>query len=70
MTDAKQTTETSSEFAGRADEAKIGLLREFAGFLAHNKKWWLLPIILVLVLVGALLVAGGGAALPFIYTLF
>lgn len=47
-----------------------GVLREFLGFLRHNKKWWLLPLIGSLLLVGLLSIMGTGAAAPFIYTLF
>lgn len=46
------------------------LLREFFGFLSHNKKWWLAPILLVLAALAALIFLGGTAAAPFIYTLF
>jgi hypothetical protein len=50
---------------------KIGIAREFFGFLRHRKKWWLTPIIVLLVLLGALIVLSEGSALaPFIYALF
>lgn len=51
-------------------EKRQGLLFEFLGFLAENKKWWLLPILLAVLLLGALVMLGGTAAGPFIYTLF
>jgi hypothetical protein len=46
------------------------LLGEFAGFLAHNKKWWLLPIVVILLAFGLLAVLAASGAAPFIYTLF
>jgi hypothetical protein len=57
-------------FAEHGDNPPVGVVRELAEFLAHNKKWWLTPIVLSLLLVGALIVLGGTAAAPFIYTLF
>ena len=59
-----------SEFERYANQAQAGVFREFADFLAHNKKWWLTPIMVVLLLVGLLIVLGGTGAAPFIYTLF
>ncbi len=44
--------------------------REFAGFLAHEKKWWLIPILASLALVGLLTILASSPAAPFIYTLF
>jgi hypothetical protein len=50
---------------------KLGILKEFWGFLMERKKWWLLPIVIVLVLLGLLIVLTEGSAIaPFIYTLF
>jgi hypothetical protein len=50
---------------------KMGILKEFWGFLMERKKWWLLPIIIMLVLLGLLIILTEGSALaPFIYTLF
>ena len=66
----KVQQQTGSEFEKEAEAGQVGLLREFADFLLHNKKWWLTPIVLVLLLVGLLVVLGGTAAAPFIYTLF
>lgn len=60
----------SNEFVAAARSERTGLVREFLGFLAHNKKWWLLPILIVLFLFGLLLILGGTAAGPFIYPLF
>jgi hypothetical protein len=57
-------------FVEQAAKPRVGIVREFAEFLAHNKKWWLTPIILALLLVGALIILSGTAAAPFIYTLF
>jgi hypothetical protein len=58
------------DFMAQSRESRTGLVREFADFLAHNKKWWLLPILIALGLFGLLLVLGGTAAGPFIYPLF
>jgi hypothetical protein len=58
------------EFEREAEAHQQGILREFLGFLLHNKKWWLTPIILALLLVTVLIVLSGSAAAPFIYTLF
>jgi hypothetical protein len=58
------------EFAREASERPPSLLREFADFLLHNKKWWLTPIVVVLLLLGVLVALGGSSAAPFIYTLF
>jgi hypothetical protein len=50
---------------------KMGILKEFWGFLMERKKWWLLPIIIMLVILGLLVMFTEGSALaPFIYTLF
>jgi hypothetical protein len=50
---------------------KIGILKEFWGFLMERKKWWLLPIIIMLVILGLLVIFTEGSAMaPFIYTLF
>jgi hypothetical protein len=50
---------------------KMGILKEFWGFLMERKKWWLLPIIIMLVLLGLLIILTEGSALaPFVYTLF
>jgi len=59
-----------SEFERAAQDKRIGLIAEFAGFLADNKKWWLLPIIITVLILGALVILGGSGAAPFIYTLF
>ena len=60
-----------SEFERQAKQnSQIGLLGEFWGFLANNKKWWLLPILITLGLVGALIFLSRTSAAPFIYTLF
>ena len=59
-----------SDFEKAAPEKQAGLIREFVGFLRHNKKWWLTPIIVVLLALGLLIVLGGTGAAPFIYSLF
>jgi len=61
---------TSSAFAREAQAPRQGLVREFAYFLRHNKKWWLTPIIVSLLLIAGLVILGGTAVAPFIYTLF
>ena len=66
----EQGAEQGSEFERQAEGSQPGLLREFAEFLVHNKKWWLVPIVLVLLLIGILVILGGSGAAPFIYTLF
>ena len=67
-------TENSSpettQFEKSAQEKRRGLVGEFWGFLADNKKWWLLPIILSILLLGSLVFLSGTAGAPFIYTLF
>ncbi len=58
------------QFQKQADEAQVGLVREFIDFLRYNKAWWLTPIIIVLLMVGGLMylaAVGGGA---FIYSIF
>jgi len=49
-------------------ERPPSLLREFWGFLRHNRKWWLLPLLIVLLVLGALAILSGTGAAPFIYT--
>ncbi len=65
------STKPESDFEKAAQDAgKGGIVREFWGFLKHNKKWWLLPILGILFLFGVLVVLSGTGAAPFIYTLF
>ena len=69
MTD--QEKQKGNDFAAQAASGdRSSLLREFAEYLGHNKKWWLAPIIASILLLGALVLLGGTAAAPFIYTLF
>lgn len=65
----KETSE-ASEFAKQAEQADIGLVREFVEFLRDNKKWWLSPLIVALLLLGLISLLAAGGAAPFIYTLF
>jgi hypothetical protein len=58
------------DFSSAAATKQNGLIKEFAYFLGHTKKWWLAPIILVLLLMGVFVALSGTAAAPFIYTLF
>lgn len=60
----------ANEFAREAEEAHVGLVREFFDFLSYNKKWWLAPIIVILLLIGVLVILSGTALAPFIYTIF
>lgn len=66
----KDGADSASEFERASAEKRQGLISEFLGFLAENKKWWLLPILIAVVALGALVILGGTAAGPFIYTLF
>jgi hypothetical protein len=51
--------------------SKLGIVKEFWGFMKQRKKWWLAPLVVFLVLLGALIVLAESSALaPFIYTLF
>lgn len=51
--------------------SKIGIVGEFARFLARRKRYWLLPMALTLLLLGVLVaLTEGSAVAPFIYTLF
>ncbi len=51
--------------------AKQSLLRDFVGFILHEKKWWMIPLIVVLLVVGALIFLASSSPLaPFIYPLF
>jgi hypothetical protein len=59
-----------NQFQKQAEEAPVGIVREFLDFLRYNKAWWLTPIIIVLLLVGGALYLGTIGAAPFIYTLF
>ena len=70
MSERKKKRGKQTAFEREASGRQRGLLREFADFLMHNKKWWLTPIIVVLLLVAVLIVLSGSAAAPFIYTLF
>ncbi len=66
----RATRDDAAAFRQAAEETPRGIVREFADFLLHNKKWWLAPIVLILLGFGLLIVLGGSAAAPFIYTLF
>ena len=64
------TTSPQDEMEKQAALRRQGIVREFWGFLLHNKKWWLTPIVVVLLLLGLLVFLAGSPAAPFIYTLF
>jgi hypothetical protein len=69
-TEQQKPNPSEGDFAHQAEQAQVGIVREFWDFLRYNKKWWLSPIIVVLLLVGAVIILGGTSAAPFIYTLF
>ncbi len=51
--------------------ARQSLLREFLGFIIHEKKWWLIPLILMLLILGALIFFASTSPLaPWLYPLF
>jgi hypothetical protein len=58
------------DFLAEAGKKRDNIVREFLGFLRHNKKRWLLPIIAILLLLGLLVMLGGTALAPFLYPLF
>jgi hypothetical protein len=62
--------ETPKSFRQAAEQKPVGLWREIADMLKHNKKYWMIPIILILALFGLLIILGATSAAPFIYTLF
>lgn len=64
-----QTSAPHDSFANAAEQDP-GLLKEFVGFLRHNKKWWLAPILVAIVLLAGLVFLAASPAAPFIYTLF
>jgi hypothetical protein len=53
-----------------AERSRVPLLKDFAYFLLHNKRWWLLPILIVLILLSLLMLLSTSAVAPFIYTFF
>jgi uncharacterized membrane protein len=59
-------------YQGRANMAKLGILREFWQFIKEEKVWWITPIVavLLLLLVVILLTEGSTTVMPFIYTIF
>jgi hypothetical protein len=67
---ARRVDQATDDFTAEADLAQPGVVREFVGYLVHNRKWWLAPIIIALLIVSGLLIVGGTAAAPIIYTLF
>jgi hypothetical protein len=60
----------SESFEQAGHHRREGLLREFALFVRHNRKFWLIPLLLVLLTMSGIIMLGGTAAAPFIYTLF
>ena len=60
-----------NEFEKAAQESDDrGVLAEFRGFLAQNRKWWLWPILLLLLFLGLLIFLSGTGFAPLVYTLF
>ena len=70
MVEEPSPNESAEDFVQQAQQERPSLLREFADFLMHNKKWWLLPILIVLGLLAVLVVIGGSGGGVFVYTLF
>lgn len=68
--DRQESEFEKGNFEQQAGQRQVGLLREFAYFLKHNKKWWLTPILMTLLLIMGLVILGSTAVAPFIYTLF
>jgi len=68
----KTKPEPSDRFEDQAEEARVGIVREFWDFLIHNKKWWLIPIVVVLLAMIVLFaLAGPGSVLsPLLYPFF
>ena len=64
------TPSPEGQFQKQADEAQVGLVREFIDFLRYNKAWWLTPIIIVLLLVGGMMYLATVGAGAFIYSVF
>jgi uncharacterized protein DUF5989 len=51
--------------------SKLGTVREFARFLAREKKWWLFPLIaILLVMAGLILFVQASSLAPFLYPFF
>ena len=67
---AEKPNGAGSSFADKADQPKIGLLREFIEFLSTNKKWWLSPLVFVLLVLSFFVLLTNTAVGPFIYVLF
>ncbi len=70
LVEQDQMNTDRSDFEQLTVGASHGLLGDFVGFMAENKKWWMIPFAVVFVLLGALLVLGATGAAPFIYALF
>ena len=50
---------------------KLGIIKEFFGFIVEHKDWWLLPVVIALLILGILIISSGTfSAAPFIYALF
>ena len=58
------------QFEENGPPQRRGLVREFAAFLRHNRKYWMAPLIILLLLVGLLVLVSGSSVAPFIYPLF
>jgi len=60
----------TGRFEDRPPPPRQSLLREFAAFLRHNRKYWMAPLIILLLGVGLLILVAGSSIAPFIYPLF
>ena len=67
----KGTDDRVGRSRGNFEMAKQSLIRDFIGFIKHEKKWWLVPLLIILMLVGVLIVFAQSSPLaPFIYPFF
>ena len=70
MSNENNKDEPDNSFIKNSEGKQPGLVAEFIGFLAMNKKYWMIPILIVLLILGALILLGGTSVAPFIYPFF
>ena len=72
MTEESRTksSDTSRQFAQKAEQPPPGLLREYLYFLRHSKKWYMIPTIVLLLLLGLLVALSASGLMPFIYAIW
>ena len=70
MSNENKKDEPDNSFIKNSEGKQLGLVAEFIGFLATNKKYWMIPILVVLLILGALILLGGTSVAPFIYPFF